>query len=78
MLLFQLLNSESVTETSYCDQILRSGRVVLDLLTKPVDVYHNGIFVYNRLTPDNGIDHILGKYVVDIIDEKFDHRVLLG
>ena len=69
---------ESVAEAADCQQVFRGGRIVLNFLTKPVDVYHDGVFVYYGFTPDDAVDHVFGEYVVYVVDEELDHRVFFG
>ena len=73
-----LLDCESVSEAAYCYEVSRIGWVVFDLLSKSVDVHHDGVFVDDSLAPDDAVDHILGEDVVYVVDEELYHRVLLG
>ena len=46
-----------------------AGGIFFNLLAQPIDIYHNGIFIDDRLAPDNTVDHILGKNVINVVYE---------
>ena len=52
-----LADSEPVSQTAYRNEITRVRRVILYLLSEPVDIYHDGILVDYGVASYNAVDH---------------------
>ena len=46
------LHDEPVPDAAHILNILGGGRIILDLLSESVDIYHDSVFIYDGLSPD--------------------------
>ena len=58
---------EAVSQATDGLDILGLGGFVLNFLTQPVDVDHDGGLVNDGFAPDHFVEHFLGENTVDVV-----------